>query len=148
MIQKCKLFLATVERRSFRDDGAVIVERSESSKILSKSLESSFIRKTSSFRSEITSTSFGQASSILRVKVTRVLSFYRKRRLKKFSRVVGRSVPLPFCTFQQPTQRRKKPLDVGQPNPCTFHSAFQTSLIICLYFRHFESVVPRASYLI
>ena len=79
MIQKCKLFLATVERRSFRDDGAVIVERSESSKILSKSLESSFIRKTSSFRSEITSTSFGKASSILRVKVTRVLSFSRKR---------------------------------------------------------------------
>ena len=74
MIQKCKPFLATVERRSFRDDGAVIVERSESSKILSK--------KTSSFRSEITSTSFGKASSILRVKVTRVLSFYRKRRLK------------------------------------------------------------------
>ena len=40
-----KPFLATVERRSFRDDGAVNVERSESSKILSKSLESSFIKK-------------------------------------------------------------------------------------------------------
>ena len=70
-----KPFLATVERRSFRDDGAVNVERSESSKILSKSLESSFIRKTSSFSSEITSTSFGKASSIPRVKVTRVLYF-------------------------------------------------------------------------
>ena len=74
-----KPFLARVERRSFRDDGAVNVERSESSKILSKSLESSFITKTSSLRSEITSTSFGEASSIPRVKVTRVLSFSRKR---------------------------------------------------------------------
>ena len=62
--------------------GAVNVERSESSTILSKSLGSSFIRKTSSFRSEITSTSFGKACSILRVKVKRVLSFSRKRRLK------------------------------------------------------------------
>ena len=34
-----KPFLATVERQSFRDDGAVNVERSESSKILSKSLK-------------------------------------------------------------------------------------------------------------
>ena len=59
---------------SFRDDGAVNEERSESSKILLKSLESSFIRKTSSVRTEITSTSFGKASSILRVKATRVLS--------------------------------------------------------------------------
>ena len=50
--------------------------------ILSKSRESSFIIKTSSFTSEITSTSFGKASSILRAKVTRVLSFSRKRRLK------------------------------------------------------------------
>ena len=30
--------------------------------------------------------------------------------------------------------------DVGQPNPRTLHSASQTSLIICLYFSHFESV--------
>ena len=34
-----KPFLATIERRSFRDNGAVNVERSESSKILSKSLK-------------------------------------------------------------------------------------------------------------
>ena len=74
-----KPFLATAERQSFWDDGAVNIERSESSTILSKSLESSFIIKTSSFRSEITPTSFGKASSILRVKVTRVLSFSRKR---------------------------------------------------------------------
>ena len=47
------------------------------------------------------------------------------------------SVPLPFCTFQSPTQRRKKSFDVRQPNPCTLHSASQISLIICLYSRHF-----------
>ena len=74
--QPTKPFLATVERRSLRDDDAVNVERSESSTILLKSLESSFIRKISSFRSEITSNSSGKASSILSVKVTRVLFFF------------------------------------------------------------------------
>ena len=47
------------------------------------------------------------------------------------------SVPLPFCTFQSPTQRRKKSFDVRQPNPCTLRTASQTSVIICLYSRHF-----------
>ena len=40
-----KPFLAKADRRSFRDDGVVSVKRSESSTILSKSFEISFIIK-------------------------------------------------------------------------------------------------------
>ena len=127
-----KPFLATVERRSFRDDGAVNIERCESSKILSKSLESSLIRKTSSFRSEITSTSFGKASSIPRVKVTRVLSYSRKRRLKKIQ--PSHRTQCSFALLLPKDVKNSSKLGSQIRTPCI------VLLKLCLYFCHFERV--------
>ena len=59
------------------------VSCSHSSTVLTKSLVSSFTIEWSSFWSLINSTSLGKDSSILRIKIARVLSFSWRRRTKK-----------------------------------------------------------------
>jgi len=115
------LVTPTCTRCSFHE-GDAGVSLSHSSTVHTKSLVSSFTIEWSSFRSLINSTSLGKDSSILGVKIARVLSFSWRRQTKN-SAESHNAVCLCLCALMIKLPREtKNSLTLGSQirAPCTF----------------------------